>query len=71
MHYLVLNQAGQENQDKLKLNTTHQLLVYADNINLLDENINTKKKITEALLVTGNEAGQEVNVQETMCSCLL
>jgi hypothetical protein len=71
VHYLVLNQAGQENQDKLKLNTTHQLLVYADNINLLDENINTKKKITEALLVTGNEAGQEVNVQETMCSCLL
>jgi hypothetical protein len=29
----------QENQMGLKLNETHQLLVYADDVNLLDDNI--------------------------------
>jgi hypothetical protein len=34
----------QENQVDLKLNGTHQLLVYADDVNLLDGNVYTVKK---------------------------
>jgi hypothetical protein len=37
----------QENQAVLKLNTTHQLLIYVDGVNLLGDSINTIKKITQ------------------------
>jgi hypothetical protein len=48
------------NQDGLKLNGTHQLLVYADEVNILGGSIQTIKKSTEALVFTSKETGIEV-----------
>ena len=45
----------QLNQDGLKLNGAHQLLVYADDVNILGRSIHTRKKNTEALVVAGKE----------------
>jgi hypothetical protein len=36
---------------ELKLNGTHQLLAYADDVNLLGDNIDTVKKNTEILML--------------------
>jgi hypothetical protein len=41
----------QENQVVMKLNGTHQLVVYADDINLLGNNIDTIKKNTKNSLM--------------------
>jgi len=38
----------QVNQDGLKLNGTHQLLVYADNVNTMGGSLHTIKKNMEA-----------------------
>jgi len=50
----------QANQEGLKLNGTYQLLVYADDVNLLIERIRTTKKNMEALLLNCKDVGLEV-----------
>jgi hypothetical protein len=55
----------QANQEGLKLNGTHQILVCADDVNLLGGNIHSMKKNTEALVVASKEIGLEVNAEKT------
>jgi hypothetical protein len=57
----------QENQVGLKLNETHQLLVYTDYVNLLGDYIDTTKKTTENVT---EEIGLEVNTKKTMYKLL-
>ena len=56
------------NQDGLKLNGTHQLLVYADDVNMLGGSVlyvHTVKENAEALVVASKETGREVNADKT------
>ena len=49
----------------MKLNGTHQLLAYADNVNILGGSIHTVKKNAEALVDATKEIGLEVNAHKT------
>jgi hypothetical protein len=55
----------QENQVGLKLIGIHEVLAYADDVNLLGDNIDTIKKNTETLIDASYEVGLEINVDKT------
>ena len=55
----------QVNKDGLKLNGTHQLLAYADDVNILGGSIHTVKENAEGLVVATKETGIEVNGDKT------
>jgi len=55
----------QVKQEGLKLNGTHQLLVYADGVNILGGCIYTLKENAEALVVASKENGLQVNADKT------
>jgi hypothetical protein len=59
---------AQENQVGLKFNWTHQLLVHADDVNLLGDNIDTIKKNTETLFDDSKEVGLDINAEKTKSS---
>jgi hypothetical protein len=54
----------QGNQEGLKLNRTHQILAYGEDDNIVEENMDTIKKNTEALLQSSKEDGLEVNPEK-------
>jgi hypothetical protein len=47
------------------LNGTHQLLVYANDVNLLDGSVNTIKENSETLLEVSRDIGLAINVEKT------
>jgi len=54
----------QVNQDGLKINGTHQLLAYADDVNILGGIIHTLKENAEALVAATREIGLEVSADK-------
>ena len=52
-------------QDGLKLNGTHQLLAYADDVNIVGGSIHTLMENAEALVAATREIGLEVSADKT------
>jgi hypothetical protein len=55
----------QANQKGSKLNEMHQLLVYANDVDILGGSIHTIRKNTDALLIASKEIGFEANAEKT------
>jgi hypothetical protein len=52
-------------QDGLKLNGTHQLLVYSDDVSIFGGTVHTVKQNAETFVVASKEIGLEVNADKT------
>jgi hypothetical protein len=55
----------QENQERLILRGTHQLLAYADDVNMAGEKIDDMKENTETSLDASKEVDLQVNPEKT------
>jgi len=60
----------QVNQDGLKLNGTNQILVYADDVNIMGGSVHSIKEKVEAFVLASKEIGLEVNADRSTWSCL-
>jgi sorting nexin-29 len=54
-----------EDEIGLEFSGTHQLLVYADDVNLLGDSVNSIKENTESLLEANGDVGLEINAEKT------
>jgi len=63
VEYLI--RRAQVNQDGLKLNGTHQLLVWVNDVNIVAGSAHTIKGNAEALVVPSKETGLEINADKT------
>jgi len=55
----------QVNRNGLKLNGTHQLLAYADDVNIMAGSIQTLKENAEVLVAATREIGLEASADKT------
>ena len=55
----------QANLNGLKLNVTHRLLFYADNVNILGGTVHTVMRNTDALLGVIKESGLDVEADKS------
>jgi hypothetical protein len=55
----------QVKQDRLKLNGTYHLLVYADDVNVFCGSVHTLENNKDALVVASKRIGLEVNAGKT------
>ena len=65
IHFYLACVPQKVNQDGLKLNGTHQLLAYADDVNILGGSIHTLKENSEASVAVTREIGMEVSADKT------
>jgi hypothetical protein len=56
---------SKKNQVGMELNGTHQLLIFADDVNILGDNVDTIKKNTQTLIDASKEVSLEVNPEKT------